>query len=41
MVVGGSATKLSVVSESANSLYAGTLSESPGATLVTAPAMKM
>src|SRR5205085_5271038 len=40
MVVGDSATKLRVVSESANSLYAGTPSESPGATLVTAPAMK-
>src|SRR5437879_2708472 len=39
MLVGGSATKLRVVSESANSLYAGTPSESPGATLVTAPAM--
>ncbi len=39
IVVGASATKLRIVTESVNSLYAGTPIESPGATLVTAPAM--
>src|SRR5207247_1507115 len=38
MVVGCSATKLSVASESPNSLYARTASESPGAAFVTAAA---
>src|SRR5207249_2593922 len=35
--VGDSATKLSVTSESSNSLYAGTASESPGTAFDTAP----